>query len=246
MAKLTRVPLRPFAGSALESEVSQFGSVIEGSKLHTLNIETIQALDSWLSGFSKALISGNRYPSMQEMNGVLKVLSYEQAYALQEGIPEYDSATTYYIGSIVKKTGTFELYGSLTNDNVGNALTVGTDWKLLCDLNSIIFANEDLNNITNIAINNIINAISPNYTAGVIKTWNTLYTVTSPGWVNIYGVTGQDEIALLVNGIKVLANAALSTQDTVTIAGQVMVKMGDTYIGTGTASTITFYPIIGV
>lgn len=136
MAKLTRVPLKPFAGSALKAEVSQFGSVVEGSKLHTLDIATIQGLNSWLAGFSKALISGNRYPSYQEMNGVLKVLSYQGAYALQEGIPEYDSATTYYIGSIVKKTGTFELYGSLTNDNVGNALTVDTEWVFLCNLSA--------------------------------------------------------------------------------------------------------------
>ena len=84
MAKLTRVPLKPFAGSALEAEVSQFGSVVEGAKLHTLDIATIQGLNSWLAGFSKALISGNRYPSYQEVNGVLKGLSYEQAYALQD------------------------------------------------------------------------------------------------------------------------------------------------------------------
>jgi len=69
------------------------------------------------------------------MNGLLKVLSYQGAYALQEGIPEYDASTTYYIGSIVKKTGTFELYGSLTDDNVGQALTDAANWKFLIDLN---------------------------------------------------------------------------------------------------------------
>jgi len=135
MAKLTRVPAKVFAASAVSTEIGQFGSAVAGSKLETADVATIQGLSAWLDGWSEALVSSNRYPALQEMNGLLKVLSYQGAYALQEGIAEYDSATTYYIGSIVKKTGTFELYGSLTNDNVGNALTIDTEWKFLVDLN---------------------------------------------------------------------------------------------------------------
>jgi len=137
MAKLTRVPAKVFADSAAADEIGQFGSAVAGSKLETADVATIQGLSAWLDGWSEALVSGNRYPALQEMNGLLKVLSYQGAYALQEGVSEYDSATTYYIGSIVKKTGTFELYGSLTDDNAGNALTVGTEWQYLCDLASI-------------------------------------------------------------------------------------------------------------
>ena len=137
MAKLTRVPAKVFAASAAADEIGQFGSAVAGSKLETADVATIQGLSAWLSGWSEALVSGNRYPALQEMNGLLKVLSYQGAYALQEGIPEYDSDTTYYIGSIVKKTGTFELYGSLTDDNVGNALTVDTEWQFLIDLNVV-------------------------------------------------------------------------------------------------------------
>lgn len=137
MAKLDRVTAKVFAASAAADEIGQFGSAVAGAKLETADVATIQGLSAWLAGWSEALVSGNRYPALQEMNGLLKVLSYQGAYALQEGIPEYDVDTTYYIGSIVKKTGTFELYGSLTNDNVGNALTVGASWQLLCDLSTI-------------------------------------------------------------------------------------------------------------
>lgn len=137
MAKLIRVPAKVFAASAAADEIGQFGSAVAGSKLETADVATIQGLSAWLNGWSEALVSGNRYPALQEMNGLLKVLSYQGAYALQEGIPEYDASTTYYIGSIVKKTGTFELYGSLTNDNVGNALVDGANWKLLVDLNNV-------------------------------------------------------------------------------------------------------------
>jgi len=137
MAKLTRVPAKVFAASAAADEIGQFGSAVAGSKLETADVATIQGLSAWLDGWSEALVSENRYLALQEMNGAFKVLSYQGAYALQEGIPEYDSNTTYYIGSIVKKTGTFELYGSLTDDNVGQALTVDTEWKFLVDLNNI-------------------------------------------------------------------------------------------------------------
>lgn len=137
MAKLTRVPAKVFADSAAADEIGQFGSAVAGSKLETADVATIQGLSAWLDGWSEALVSGNRYPALQEMNGAFKVLSYQGAYALQEGIAEYNADTTYYIGSIVKKTGTFELYGSLTDDNVGNALTVDTEWKFLVDLNNV-------------------------------------------------------------------------------------------------------------
>ena len=134
MAKLTRVPAKVFAASAAADEIGQFGSAVAGSKLETADVATIQGLSAWLDGWSEALVSGNRYPALQEMNGAFKVLSYQGAYALQEGIAEYNADTTYYIGSIVKKTGTFELYGSLTNDNVGNALSSTINWQFLCDL----------------------------------------------------------------------------------------------------------------
>jgi len=51
-----------------------------------------------------------------------------------EVIPEYDAGTTYYADSIVCKTGTYQLYGSITNGNIGNALTDGTNWQLICNL----------------------------------------------------------------------------------------------------------------
>lgn len=160
MAKLDRVQAKVFASTAEADEIGQFGSAVEGSKLNTSDVATIQALDSWLDGFSKALVSGNRYAALQEVNGALKVLSYQGAYALQEGIAEYNADTTYYIGSIVKKTGTFDIYGSLTDDNVGNALVEGADWKFLVDLsnlpNTLVFT-ADTSNMPTLS-NNAIDA----------------------------------------------------------------------------------------
>ena len=137
MAKLQRVTNKIFANNAQANEIGQFGSAIEGTKLETGDVATIQALQSWLAGWSEAAVSGNRYPALQEMNGVLKVMSYQTATVFQEGIPTFDSGTEYYKGSIVKKDGTFEIYGSLTDDNIGKQLNDETNWLLLCDLSKL-------------------------------------------------------------------------------------------------------------
>ncbi len=79
-------------------------------------------------------------PYLQDMNGVMYVMAYEIAYLFEEGIPEYDTTTTYYTGSIVKKVGTFELYGSLIDTNLGNALPArvsNSDWAYLGNLQSV-------------------------------------------------------------------------------------------------------------
>ena len=59
------------------------------------------------------------------------------AYLFQEGIPEYNSSAVYQTNSIVKKAGTYEIYGSKINENIGNALPSGVDnanWEFLQDL----------------------------------------------------------------------------------------------------------------
>ena len=200
MAKLDRVQAKIFADLAPESDVSQFGSFVAGAKLPTTDIATIQGISAWLDGFSEALVSGNRYPSLQELNGLLKVLSYQGAYALQEGIAEYNADTTYYIGSIVKKTGTFEIYGSLTDDNVGNALTVDTEWNFLCDLNEI--ADIDLSNITTTGKSIIANLAMPSdtYIAVTLLASGNSYTAIKDGYLQLkMTATGLGQYMELIN-----------------------------------------------
>lgn len=252
MTKLVRVTNKVFASSAASNEIGQFGSVIAGSKLETADVATIQALTAWLTGCSEALVSGNRYISLQEFNGFGKVITYQQAYQAQEGIAEYDSATTYYIGSIVKKTGTFELYGSLTDDNTGNALSSASNWKLLIDLNDIAFADEDLSNITSTAKNTILSMIAPDLSSGVSKTWNTSYTATQAGWVSATATIfsgGVQSAYLTINSISFVIVSAASGGDAHSATGNIFryIDIGDTYIGTSgsSAQSLTFYPAKG-
>ena len=147
MAELQRYTQKIFAENS--TQLGQFGSAIDNTKVISSDVEVLQGLQAYLDGWSSAVITNKNYPTWQEMDGVLYGITYQQAYMFQNGIPEYDDGTEYKIGSIVKKTGTFELYGSLTNGNVGNSLSDTTYWKLLIDLENLgDFANQDLSNLT--------------------------------------------------------------------------------------------------
>ena len=112
----------------------KFGSQVAGTPIKTKDIELIQTLAAWLDGLTDAVVNTNKAPYLEDINSVFYVFAYQLAYMLQEGTPEYNTDTTYFIGSIVKKTGTFELYGSLQDSNAGNALGTQADtayWKYL-------------------------------------------------------------------------------------------------------------------
>ena len=145
MTNLQRVQAKIFAGNAPATEVGQFGSAITGTKVETTDIATIQELGAYTEGWSAAVISDRNYPTLQEMNGVLKVLSYQTAYTMQKGVPEWNSGTTYYIGDICKGVGNGNLYICKVNGNIGNAVTDSTYWTLL-DLSNN--ANVDLSNLS--------------------------------------------------------------------------------------------------
>lgn len=132
MAKLARKTLKLFSSTAANN--GQFGSAQAGSPLVSADPTVIQSLSAWASGWVSAVIGGQKLPPLEEFQGVQYVHSYSTAYLFQEGMPEYDTGTTYFINSIVKKAGTLQLYGSITDNNTGNPLTDVVNWKLLLDL----------------------------------------------------------------------------------------------------------------
>lgn len=130
MAKLARVKGKVFAGSAQLSDIGQFGSALAGTPTNTQDVATIQALSAYDEGWNSAVITSRNYPPIEEVNGVLKTISYQACYMLQEGIPEYDVGTEYSNTSIVKSVnGTrLDFYISLQNNNVGHALSDTSYW----------------------------------------------------------------------------------------------------------------------
>ena len=156
MARLTRATQKIFAGSATNNGV--FGSLQAGSGQLSNDVETIQSLPAYEQGWNAATISSELLPPLEEFQGLQYANSYQLAYNYQEGIPEWDSGTTYYIGSVVKvitSTG-YQLYHSITDNNVGNATSNQSYWMLDFD-SATGYALKDLSNST--AITNCITAI---------------------------------------------------------------------------------------
>jgi len=196
MARLTRQTLKVFALNATNNGV--FGSAQDATKIITSNITTLQSKPAWLTGWLDAIIGTKKFPAVEEFQSVQYVHSYQTAYLLQEGIPEYDAATTYYTNSIVKKAGTYEIYGSLINNNVGNALPAAvsdSNWEFLQDLSaSYAQATETVAGIAEIATAAEVKAgtddmriVTPlklkphSFTTGDEKV--SRLSVSQPGWV---------------------------------------------------------------
>lgn len=135
MSKLTRAFQLIFGDGGDQSHFGQFGSRAAGTPLPTKDPTVIQALGAFVNnGWLDAINSANKAPFLEDMNGLFYLIFRQIAYIFQEGVPEWDGSTTYFIGSIVKKTGTFEQYGSIVNNNTGNALpnqTTDANWQFL-------------------------------------------------------------------------------------------------------------------
>ena len=107
MTRLKRITNKIFGNTASTTgspdtgaEIGQFGSAKAGTYNATADVETIQALPAYEQGWIGAVIPDQQYPTLPEMTGVNKVLSYQTGYLMQEGIPEWDSGTTYYKNSM--------------------------------------------------------------------------------------------------------------------------------------------------
>jgi len=129
---LTRVHQKIFSQNAANN--GQFGSLQAGTKVETPNIETLQALAAYQEGWSDAVISGEELAPLEEFNGLHKIETEQLQYLLNKGIPEYATDAEYYIGDIQREVGGTKLYKSITDNNIGNALSDVVNWQLLGDL----------------------------------------------------------------------------------------------------------------
>lgn len=109
MTRLTRITNKVFGATASIADdplygpqIGQFGSAKAGTYNATADVATIQGLSAWNNGWIDAVIPNQQYPTLPEMTGFGKVVTYQTGYILQEGIPEWDAGTTYYKESIVK------------------------------------------------------------------------------------------------------------------------------------------------
>lgn len=129
---LSRVTGKVFAGEAPDNEIGVFGSAKNNDATLSSDVATIQnySNNAYSLGWGSGIVSSENYPPMEEVNGVLKTISYQACYLLQEGIPAYDIGTEYSATSLVKNWSgtTLEIYKSLVDSNTGNPLTDTTKW----------------------------------------------------------------------------------------------------------------------
>lgn len=88
----------------------------------------------------------------------------------------------------------------------------------------------------------------PDYSSGVSKSWNTLYTAETDGWIYIYGnIVAGTALSLQIDGIDVFYNATTITPQNNANSGLVPVCKNSTYRGIGGVSTqvLKFYPTKG-
>lgn len=137
MVRLTRKNMKVFAANASNNGV--FGSLEAGNPTVTNDVEQIQGLTAWGDGWNAATLSAEKLPPLEEFQGVQYVTTYQQAYLMQEGMPEWAATVTYYKGSLVKKVTTtgFQIYNSLTDDNTNNQLSDTSNWKLVMDSDNL-------------------------------------------------------------------------------------------------------------
>lgn len=131
MSKILRKTQLQFGSSAAVGPggIGQYGSFAAGSIAYTKDPAVIQALSNYLDGWSGAVVGPNS-PAIEDENSLAYLWAYQLGYIMQAGVAEWDSGTTYYKGSLVNNGGGL-IYGSLTDTNMGNAVTDTTKWKLL-------------------------------------------------------------------------------------------------------------------
>lgn len=101
-----------------DPQIGQFGSALAGTYMGTSDVQEIQALNAWLSGFIGAVTPSEQFPPLPEMTGVLKVFSYLINGLYQQGVPEWDSGTTYYQNNFCNRNGV--VYISKINGNTNH------------------------------------------------------------------------------------------------------------------------------
>lgn len=127
MAKLTRILQKVFGVNAGTDERAQIGSFAAGAPAFTTDLNTMQSLANYGQGLFGVCV-GENSPALEDLNSLYYLMTRQLAYLMQAGVAEYDSGTSYYIGSIVNVSGV--TYVSLTDDNLSNPVTDVTKWKV--------------------------------------------------------------------------------------------------------------------
>lgn len=196
MSKVTRQTQTIFANAASNNGV--FGSAADNTKVYSNSLPILMGKGAWNTGWLSAVLGTKNFPPLEEFQSLNYINTYQLTYLFQEGIPEYDSGTIYFQNSIVKKPGTYQLYGSLIDNNTGNSLTNATDWKFLVDFAATVVGTDVYNYAVDTGTANHF-VIAPNPAVPNMSAGNTIFI--KPGH-NITGACDVSPNAVTTASIK--------------------------------------------
>lgn len=132
MTRLLRFTQKLFGNTAPTNTMSKFGSFAAGSPARysgsAITPALIQSLSEFSQGWTSATLAGGA-PAVEDMNSLFYCAFYQLSEIFQDGVPVWDSGTTYYTGSIVNNAGV--LYVSIVDANTGNAVSNLSYWNPL-------------------------------------------------------------------------------------------------------------------
>lgn len=128
MAKIVRVQQKQFGLTGPSGDFGIFGSKANPPQQFSADPLAIQSLPAFQIGWGASII-GNYEPPMEDMNSLFLLAFRQICYLFQEGIPEWETNTNYFTGSIVKLNSV--IYNSLVDNNQGvNPSTDnGNNWQ---------------------------------------------------------------------------------------------------------------------
>jgi hypothetical protein len=126
VAKIVRKTAKIFGSNAGVGQIAQFGSLAAGSPTTSTDPAVIQNLAGWTTGWYGAVVGANS-PAIEDLNAATYVHSYQIAYMLQQGIPEWDTTTAYFTGSMVSD-GAGNVYTAKAPNQGFNPTTTTANW----------------------------------------------------------------------------------------------------------------------
>lgn len=124
---LERQPQEIFAINAAAADLVAPGSFVAGQPIATDDFNLLQN-EAYKIGWKACVYGGNSSSFLQEDNALRYMTSYQLAYLLQKGMPEWFQTETYFENDMCQLNGI--IYISRTNNNKGNNPTSDTvNWK---------------------------------------------------------------------------------------------------------------------
>ena len=150
-------------------------------------------------------------------SGKVKVLSLKSTIGVTQGIPEWSSTVNYNTGYLAREAGTTNIYKSITNTNIGNALSDVVNWEFLGDLKNPIQATETDSGIAEIATQAETNAgLDDTKILTPTKLANSVYvsSVASQGETDAGTIDNKYTSPLKINEAKQLQSFATLCSET--------------------------------